>query len=170
MAQTVITIDATIGGADTNSYLSLVDANDLIHQRPFHSNWDSITDDDEKNAALVWATRMLSHYEWKGSIASQDQKQAWPRSGIYDKDGRAQLITTYPEWLTTAFSELAFYIATEDRLSDSGTEGFSKIKIGSIDLTIDKTDRTGLIPDYILDDIRPWLKSSKQFNASVVRV
>jgi len=170
MAQATITIDATIGGADTNSYLSLADADNLIHQRPFHSAWDSITDDEEKNAALVWATRILSGYSWKGYIASQTQKQAWPRSGIYDKDGRAQSSLTYPEWLEIACSELAFNVATEDRLADSGTEGFSEIKVGSIALKIDKSDRVDQTPDYIIDGFRSWLKSAKQNNASVVRV
>jgi len=170
MPQSVIVIDATIGGTDTNSYLSLADANTLIHQRPFHSAWDDITDDDEKNAALVWATRILSSYSWKGSIASQTQKQSWPRSGIYDKDGRSQSSSTYPEWLEIVCSELAFYVATEDRLADTGTEGFSEIKIGSIALKIDKHDRTEIIPDFLLDAIRPWLVSSKQHSASVVRV
>ena len=118
MTQTAITIDATVGGTDTNSYLTLIECDDLIHARPFHSKWDLITDDEEKNAALVWATRLLSDFTWTGLIASQTQKQAWPRSSVYDNDGREYLSTVYPEFLTVACSELAYYIATEARLAD----------------------------------------------------
>lgn len=170
MAQSVITIDATIGGADTNSFLTLAEAETLIHQRPFHDAWDEINDDDEKKAALIWATTILSHKSWKGFIVSSDQKQAFPRDGLYDFDGRLYSSAVYPEWLKLACSELAFYVATEDRLSDTGTEGFSEIKVASIQVKIDKYDRPSRIPDYITNAIRPWLDMAAQFNATVNRV
>ena len=170
MAQSVITIDATVGGASTNSYLSLADAEILIHQRPFHTAWDKINDDDEKKAALIWATMILSHRTWLGSIVSDAQKQAHPRSGLYDFDGRLYADDEYPEWLTLACSELAYYLATEDRLNDSGTEGYSEIKVASIMVKIDKADRSQVIPDFILTAIRPWLERGAMYNAQVKRV
>jgi len=160
MAQPVIIIDDTIGGLATNSFLSLVDAEALVHQHPFHSSWDKIIDDDEKNAALVWSTRILSHYKWKGVLASQTQKLPWPRKEVYDLDNRELPSDQYPEWLLVACAELAFYLATEDRLGDTGTEGFSKIKIEGIDLTIDKFDRQSWIPNYLIKAITPWLSGS----------
>jgi len=170
MAQSVITLDVTISGTDTNSYLSLADAEVLLHERPFHGDWDKITEEDEKKAALIWATRILSHMQWKGYPTDIDQKQAFPRTGIYDLDQRDYPDDEYPDWLTVATSEIAFYIATDDRLSESGTEGFSEIKVASISVKIDKMDRSGLIPEYIMDAMRPWLQFSAKFNAEVLRV
>jgi len=169
MSQTAITIDATIGGTATNSFLTLAALNTLIHQKPFHTAWDSITDDEEKNAALVWATRTLSALRWKGVIADQDQKQAFPRDSLYDHDDRLYSSVAYPEWLTVACAELAFYIATEDRLADTGTEGFSKIKVSIIEVEVDTTTITGTIPDYVMTMIRPWLNQGSRFNAEVLR-
>lgn len=159
MAQEAIIIDATIGGTDTNSFLTLVAADALIHARPFHDAWDAINDDDEKNAALVWATRVLSHYDWKGLIATQTQKLPWPRTGTYDNDAREYASDAYPEWLEVACAELAFFMATDDRLGDSGTEGFSKIKIDKLEFEINPNDRTAVVPDYILDALSPWVDS-----------
>jgi len=156
MAQPSIVIDATIGGVSTNSILTLAETEELIHQHPFHDQWDTISDDDIKHAAMIWATRIMNHYGWKGVIASQTQALSWPRTEVYDKDNREYASDSYPEWLRVATAELTFFIAIEDRLTDTGTEGFKKIKIGPIDLEIDKYDRPDWIPNYILRAISPW--------------
>lgn len=162
MAQSVTVIDATIGGTDTNSYIDLPEAEILIHARPFHEDWDAINAadaDDIKKAALVWATRILSNYCWKGTIASQTQALPFPRTGLYDNDGREYASDAYPQWLEVATTELAFFMATEDRLGDAGTEGFKSIKIDKLVFEIDPNDRTALIPDYIIDAIDRWMES-----------
>ena len=156
MAQSVIVIDATVGGASTNSLLTLAETDERIHQKPFHDAWDTIADDDAKHAGMVWATRILCHYRWKGKIASQTQALSWPRSKVYDKDGREYADDDYPEWLKVAAAELTFYLVTEDRLADSGTEGYKKIQVGSINLEIDKYDRPSWIPNYIINAISYW--------------
>jgi len=172
MADEVVTLDTVIGGATTNSYITLVEADAYIHARPFHDAWDAATlVDDKKNAALVWATRILSHYEWTGTYVSEDQALPWPRDGVYDKDGRAYLTTAYPEWLKVATAELALAMITSDRLGDSGTEGFSKIKLGSMTLDVDPSDRSSWVPDYIVKAISHWFKyGSGGFNRPIVRV
>jgi len=157
MAQSIIVIDATVGGASTNSYLSLEEMEDIIHQRPFHGAWDKINKDDEKKAALVWATRILSHLKWDGLITYEDQAQAFPRSGLYDFNHREYLKTAYPEWIKIACSELTFINATKDILADSDTVGFKAIKVGSLSMTIDTEYKQDLIPTYIMDAIAPWL-------------
>lgn len=170
MSQTAITIDATVGGASSNSFLTLADANTLIHARPFHSDWDDITDDDVKNASLVWATRTLSRYRWKGNIVDTDQALPFPRSGLYDHDDRQYADDEIPEWLEFACSELAFIIATEDRTVDSGTEGYSEIKVASIAVKIDKYDRPAEVPDIVYDYFKQWVYQGARYNAEVQRV
>jgi hypothetical protein len=171
MAEEVVVIDATIGGETTNSYLTLIEAESYIHARPFHDAWDegSLTD-NQKNAALIWATRILSHYSWTGSYVTEIQALPWPRDGVYNKDGKAYLTTAYPEWLKVSCAELALSLITSDRLGDTGTEGFSKIKIDVLDLTIDKNDRPQWIPDYILKAINYWFKNGgSTINRPVMR-
>lgn len=161
MADEPVALDTEIGGATTNSFITLVEADAYIHARPFHDAWDNAQlTDDRKRAALVWATRILSQFGWKGTYVSDTQALPWPRDGVYDLDGRAYSITAYPEWLKVATSELALALITSDRLGDSGTEGFSSIKLGSMTLNVDPKDRASWIPEYIMKAIRPWLNGS----------
>ena len=170
MAQEPIVIDATVGGADSNSFLTLAELDALVHARPFHAEYDSITDDEVKHAALIWATRTLCSYRWQGLIVSTDQKLSFPRSDLYDLESRVYASDALPDWLKFACSELAFIFATEDRTKDSGTEGFSEIKVASISLKIDKSDRPKDVPDTVFSIFSYWVKQGSQFNAAVNRV
>jgi len=168
MAISVIALDATLKGVSSNSYLDLAAAEVYIHQHPSHDEWDKITDDDIKKAAILWATRILSHFKWVGAPTTEEQALPWPRTGIYDLDGRAQDEDLLPEWLLLATAELTYHLGVGDRMNDAGTEGFSKIKLGSINLEINPNDRPDLIPQYILSAIRPWMQTSK-YSMSVGR-
>ena len=170
MTWEAITIDNTVGGTSTNSYLTLAECNEYLHSRPFHSAWDDITDDDEKKASIVWATQKLNEYRWSGYIADVSQLLPFPRSGLYDYDSREYSSTAYPEWLKLACSELAFFMATTDRMADSGTEGFSEIKVASIAVKIDKSDRANDVPDVVFDMVKKWVKQGAMYNAGVIRV
>lgn len=169
MAVSVIVLDATLKGENSNSYLTLADAEVIIHQHPHHGEWDKITDDDIKKAAILWATRILNHFKWMGSPTTEVQALAWPRSGIYDMDGRAQDEDFLPRWFELACAELTYQLAVGDLLNDTGTEGFSQIKIGPIDLSIDPADRPNIIPDYIKDAISPWLYATSKYSSLVGR-
>ena len=168
MAQSIIVIDATVGGVSTNSFLSFERMEEIIHQRPFHDDWDKINDDDKKKAAMVWATLILSHRKWDGLIASDTQALPFPRSGLYDFNGREYASDSYPNWLEVATSELAFTAGTKDLLSDPDTIGFKSLKLGSLALTIDTEYKKEIIPDYINDAILPWLSS--EYGASSIQL
>lgn len=169
MAQSIITIDATLKGASSNSYLTLAEAEVYIHQHPSHGDWDKINDDDIKKAAIIWATRILSHFKWSGAPTTTTQALPWPRSSIYSMDGIAQDQDALPEWFKVACAELAYQLGVGDRLNDTGTEGFSKIKIGSIDLAIAPSDRPDLVPEYIMNAIRPWTYAPSSISFPVGR-
>jgi len=174
MAQSVITIIATAGAVDANSYLTLAEMETIIHQRPHHDSWDALVGssaDDIKKAALIWATRILDTLNWKGIRASETQALRWPREGVYYYDDLLLDETSIPEHLKVATSELAFNLNADDRLSDSGTEGFKSIQVGSIKLDIDKLDRKILIPKYIMNGISELLNGSNtSLNAAISSV
>lgn len=79
-----IIIDASIGGENSNSYLTLVRANVLTEQLPHMEFW--LTDTDvNKSQLLVHATRMIDlHFTPVGSRASTTQALDWPRSDVVD--------------------------------------------------------------------------------------
>ena len=73
-----VSITATAGASDANSYLSVAAANDIADEMLGVLRWAAATTDD-KGRALIMATRYLDELEWIGSRATTTQALAWPR-------------------------------------------------------------------------------------------
>tara|TARA_R110000744_G_scaffold154666_4_gene269745 strand:- start:414 stop:941 length:528 start_codon:yes stop_codon:yes gene_type:complete len=80
-----IAIDATVGSAAANSFVTLAEADSYMEGRLNSTLWDAATD-DSKNRSLVEATRYLSALEWTGDRVDSTQSLAWPRQNAYDPD------------------------------------------------------------------------------------
>lgn len=109
-------IDATIGGANSNSYVSLTYANAFFENILLPNAWDSAVPDDQERA-LMTATQWLEEYDYVGKAATLTQALKWPRFGLSDVlSGEDQLIlglydeTEMPIPLLNATCELAFYL------------------------------------------------------------
>lgn len=144
-----LTLDATIGGTASNSYVTQTQADDYHDARLFATGWTGAVTGD-KDAALVWATRLLdTHFEWAGGKFTLTQALRWPRFGALDRDGELIDSAALPTSLKNAVSELARLLIAGDRSIEKGTEGLSKLKVDVIELAFDKFDRTGTIPDEV---------------------
>ena len=156
-----ITIDATVGGASANSYLTLNDANDLIDgliQNDDVTAWASATD-DQKNRALYTAAQRIDRERFLGARATDTQSLQWPRTGVRKPDtyintysvGFPFRITTdyftdteIPDQVKKAQAELAVYLNNnKDGLGLSGLEDYKNVKIGSLDVTPNNYGATG---------------------------
>ena len=74
-----VTVTATPGAANANSYISVATADDLANVYLGTLAWSSASADN-KGRALIMATRYLDELEWIGSRASSTQALAWPRT------------------------------------------------------------------------------------------
>lgn len=105
-------IDATTGGANSNSYVSLTYANSFFENVLLPNSWDEAVPNDQERA-LVTATQWLEEYDYVGRAATLTQALKWPRFGIDD-----ELIlglydeTEMPTPLLNATCELAYYLLT----------------------------------------------------------
>ena len=99
-----ITIVATVGSATANSYLTLAAANSLIEGLVLGTDataWDSSTDDN-KNRALVSATKRIDRERFLGAKAASTQALQWPRQGVRKPDTFTSTYTTgFPYRITT---------------------------------------------------------------------
>jgi len=148
-----ISIDATVGGASANSYLTLAAANSLIEglvQNDDVVAWASATD-DQKNRALYSATQRIDRERFLGARATDTQSLQWPRTGVRKPDtyintyavGFPFRITTdyftdteIPDQIKKAQAELAVYLNNnKDGLGLSGLEDYKNVKIGNLDVT-----------------------------------
>jgi|TARA_A100001011_G_C14211995_1_gene800330 hypothetical protein len=156
-----ITIDATVGGANANSYLTLTDANAIIDGLVEDADvtaWSSATD-DQKNRALYTAAQRLDRERYLGARATDTQSLQWPRTGVRKPDtyintyavGFPFRITTdyftdteIPDQVQKAQAILAVYLNNnKDGIGLSGLEDFKSVQVGSINVTPDKSGAVG---------------------------
>jgi hypothetical protein len=148
-----VTIDATVGGANANSYLTLADAQAIIDgfvEDADVTAWASATT-DQKNRALYTATQRLDRERYLGARATDTQALQWPRTGVRKPDtyintytvGFPFRITTdyftdteIPDQIKYAQVVLAVYLHNNpDGIGLSGLEDYKNVKIGSLDVT-----------------------------------
>lgn len=152
-----LTVVATAKAVNANSYVTLADAESRIEERLHVSDWEGAID-ATKNAALVWATRILDEqFNWAGYKTTAAQNLRWPRIGIYNEEDESVDEDTIPTFLARATIELALYLIGEDRTNtETGLEGFDSIQVESIRLQTNKVSGKTRIPDAVIQIIKHY--------------
>lgn len=136
-----ITLDATQGGANSNTYLTLAEAETYFEGRLHVEVWDSSTEDN-KNRSLVMASKRISQEAFFGDRQNDTQKLSFPRVGLSYLDG-VYLDGIIPEQIKEAQCELALHLLQTDMSKPSvDTSNIKSVKVGSIgvDYAIDNND------------------------------
>ena len=101
----------TVGGHDSNSYVTLEEANTYLTEYRLHAaEWSAAPGGDlDREAALRWATVLIdSYFNFDGTINDQEQALRWPRYGAFDSDNRLIKQTLIPQDIKNATAELAY--------------------------------------------------------------
>ena len=128
------TLDATVGGASSNSYLSLGAFAARADDSALHAAYTAASPDD-RTRALLQATARLDLEPFAGTRATTTQQRAWPRAYVPDPDRRLDYAafggrdplgfpqaidsTIVPERILTACAELALQLLSGASLSAS---------------------------------------------------
>ena len=72
------TLDATLAGATSNSYVDLAEADAIAANLPFAADWAALAD-EEKIDGLIVATRWLETLNYTGERCTSTQRLKWPR-------------------------------------------------------------------------------------------
>lgn len=147
------TIDATVGGANANSYLTLAEAQAIIDQlveSDAVTAWAAATT-DQQNRALISAADRLDRERYLGARATSTQAMQWPRTGVRKPDTYIntyaisfpfRLQTDYftedeiPVYLQRAQATLAVALHNEPGSLDlSGLEEYRSVTVGPISVT-----------------------------------
>jgi len=172
------TIDATVGSALANSYETLAEAATYFDERiPISPPW--IASGDAAARALITATRQLDAYaqpvrlymqgnggqpgyfmvrrQWTGTPASATQRLAWPRVGMFDRNGNAIPSTVIPQELKDAESEFAGQLLKTDTTLnlDQVTQGIRSVSAGSVSVSFKDTIIPQVVPDAVLNMMPP---------------
>jgi|TARA_R100000027_G_scaffold30132_2_gene22008 hypothetical protein len=156
-----VTIDATAGGANANSYITLAEADTFVEAMISSSDVSKWTtgNDDTRNRALTAAAERLDRERFLGARATDTQARQWPRTGVRKPDTYVNTYATgfpfrisedyftdteIPDQVKRAQIELAVYLKNNvDGISLGGLEDFKSVKIGSLQVTPDKTGAIG---------------------------
>ena len=152
-------IDATLSGASANSYVTLAGANAYFETVPESSTWTNKTD-DQKNRALISATRWIDSLSFYGDRCTETQALKWPRED-YKVDGIELACTLIPEPIKTATYELARALAgdTDAITGTTGTTGiYDEVELGDLRVKYNKTSQTSGVINNVFD-VYPWLQS-----------
>ena len=166
-----LTLVATAGGLTSNTYCTQAEALTYHEAHLYASTWTGATSAN-KDKALAMATRLLDEQiNWYGWKSSNNQALAWPRIGIYDKEGVSLASNTIPTFLKNATAELARLLIASDRTVENEMKGFKSINIGkgAVHIIPDRYDRPGVIPPSVWAIIRPFGCVVTQ-SRSIVRV
>ena len=146
------TIDDTVGGSSSNSYISLANANLYFDNRLYSEVWEC-EKIPNKQKALITATKHIDYkFDFFGIPADlNDQALDWPRNIVYDQDGQLVDGTIIPVFVLDATCELAIELLKEDRVSDYSNKGLDSIKVGPIDIDFDSDYDQNLLPDTVLE-------------------
>jgi len=166
-----LTIDATVGGIATNSYVTVAETDAYHEEHLYGTAWTS-ADAEKKKAAIIWASKLLDdQVTWRGFKYNLDQALGWPRSNAFDRDNQFIDVDEIPKGVKRAAMEMARLLLESDRTAAAGTEGFSKIKVGSIELAIDSNDRIDVLPDHVLAMLQEFvLRTAQDSTARLLRV
>lgn len=176
-----MTLIATPGAFNANSYLTVVEAQTYFDTRLTVIEWDAA---DSQEALLIMATRTLDMMcsgaklfvnrgkstddeiiffpKWTGFPATSTQRLAWPRTGMYDRNGNPIDPTIVPQDLKDAVAELAGQLARQDSTIDNdvAVQGISSVRAGSVSVSFNNSTilTTKILPDVVLFMLVPsWL-------------
>ena len=141
-----LVLETGAGLTNSNSYCDLAGGNTYHDNRLHVTDWTNASDAD-KETALVWATNLLDDMiAWNGTIANDDQALRWPRDGIIDLDGNTVDDDIIPDFLRESTAEFSRLLIASDRFADSDTAGFKELKVGPIELVMDKYSASPKLP------------------------
>lgn len=194
----------TPGASNANSYETHEEANVYFEERiPITPPWVA----SGQEVYLLTATRALdalnqprktlfqpddgrdAYYiinrQWTGSPATTTQRLAWPRIGMFDRNGNAIPSDIIPQDLKDAQSEFAGQLKQGDRTLDNDVivQGLTSIRAGSVALAFKKNIIPQVIPDMVFNlmpqswltdqryepaeqalfDVVPWGRTSRRY-------
>ena len=153
------TINATVKDANANSYVTLTEANTYFETVPDSSTWTNKTA-DQKNRALISATRWIDSFVYYGDRCDDGQALKFPRNN-YQVDGVELACSTIPINIKYAQYELARALAndSEAMTGNVGTDGnIEEVKLGDIQVKYNiQSQGTGSVNNVL--DKYPWLQS-----------
>lgn len=130
-----LTLDSTLSGESSESYISIATADSYHQKRSGYSAWAAL-DNDDKVRALIGATDLLERLAYHGEKAVSTQALKFPRIYRNVSDG-----SSIPRMIQHAMAELALWVATNTTSTSQASRaarraaGVTSFKLGELSET-----------------------------------
>jgi hypothetical protein len=153
--------DATVGGANSTSYLTVDRADEIAAERLHTTAWGALST-PQKQSALMFASRLFTTRVsiCAGEVTYSDQALLFPRSGLTNRNGTVVASDTIPIDVEYSVFEWVLRIIPSDTSveSDVSAQGITKIKAGPVELSFDKELKLKSVPENVISMIpADWL-------------
>ena len=160
-------LDATVGGENSNSYVTNAEAGLFYADRPQSADWDALG--SAQDGWLILATDRLEQERYQGERTDDDQALSFPRVDVV-VDGIEVDNDIIPLAMKRAQMKYALILSGEDNpLTNTGLEGFKRLKVDVIDMEPVEGYKAGNLPSDIQREIQPLLGSGSGHQFRVFR-
>lgn len=148
----------TFNTVDYDVYSSVAEADEYLQVDVARAdNWD-VLDTEDKQKAIITASRKLDKLNWQGSKSVSTQALAWPRD----------LVTPTPDEIFEAAALLAADIAQDPTIAEKTTSSNTKkVKAGSVEVEFFRAEDGTVLPMAIFDLIKQYLESGNSLTGIV---
>lgn len=130
-----MTLIATPGASNANSYITVADADAYFATRPFSDDWTVLLT-AVKESALISATTRLDTYDYVGIVVTSTQALKWPRQ--LDTTGaliRNYAVNIIPPPIQKATCEAALALMQSGGAAAVAGGAVQNVKVGSLSIT-----------------------------------
>lgn len=151
-----ITINATVGDANANSYVTEAEADTYFEGRLNSTAYTGASAAD-KIASLVQGAKLLDTLTWVGFKRDNIQALRWPRVGMYNRDGYQISSEEIPDNVKDAQCEMAIALLKEDRTEDGGVDRINSFRAGSLMVDFDTNHPKVMVPPIVKRLVAEWI-------------
>ena len=166
-----MTLIATVGASNANSYISVADADAYFTNRYSSGSWASSTT-AIKEQVLITATQRLEQEEYISTVVDTTQALKWPRTSILKPSGVAYYENTViPAEVMNATAELGHALITQLTTIDEELDPrkYASLTVGPISV-VHRSAMSGFrMPDIVRRYLAPYLITPSAFNVQVYR-
>lgn len=165
-----ITVETGAGLTNSNSYVTLAEANTYFDTHPQASGWTGLASDDIRNRYLITAARVLDAcFQFNGFKAVANQAMQWPREGAVDRDGGDSGIRvpgsntpsgyfdsdSVPQGIKDAQCEMARFLVASNRMDDAPGTGIKEFELpGAIRVAFETGKLQQICPEFVVNMLR----------------
>jgi len=164
-------LDATVGGATANSYVTNAEAVAYMGTHLYASAWLALPS-AEQDTSLMMATRLIdTSVCFVGTSATTTQALRFPMVGLVTPTGAVVPSDVIPVAVKDATSELARLLATTDTTApnEAAAQGLTNLKVASVELGFKDDIETNSVPTTVRAMFPPsWLCLTPEQLAALV--